>query len=248
MIRRFNRYEIKYAVPVKELPKLKPDLERFLGRDEYGGNNGYYSIASLYFDTPDLDCYRNKLDGLLFRRKLRIRIYPDRMDGPAFVEIKQRVNRTVQKRRLPMTLADAYELCAGGTKYKLAHADDQEIADEVHFLVKALRLRPKNVIAYTRQAYVGQRVDPGMRLTFDTMIRTRRAEFDLEQFRKTKLALPATLAVMEVKANERVPHWLISLLARHQCTLSRISKYCHGMSKIMEADASTRTILPKPQG
>lgn len=244
MIKRFNRYEIKYAIPVKSFGSLKPDLERFLGRDAHGGESGFYSIASLYFDTPDLDCYRNKLDGLLFRRKLRIRVYPNKPDGVAFVEIKQRVNRTVQKRRLAMTLADAYAMCSGSMRFKLSEADDQEVADEVHYLVTSLRLRPKNIIAYTRQAYEGHTVDPGMRLTFDTLIRTRRADFDLEVAQPTQIAFPAQLSIMEVKANERVPHWLVSLLARHQCNLTRVSKYCNGISAIANRQQTKRTILP----
>lgn len=243
MIKRFNRYEIKYSIPVSSLSVLKPDLERFLGRDAYASASGFYSIASLYFDTPELDCYRNKLDGLLFRRKLRIRVYPEQADGKAFVEIKQRVNRTVQKRRLPMTLKDAYAMCSGAMHFKLSEADDQEIADEVHFLVTSLRLKPKNVIAYTRQAYVGHTVDPGLRLTFDTLIRTRQADFDLEVPRKMQIAFPAHMAVMEVKANERVPHWLISLLARHQCTLTRVSKYCNGIAAIAKRNMSIKTVL-----
>lgn len=243
MIKRFNRYEIKYTIPVAALPALKGDLERFLAKDAYGGDKGFYSIASLYFDTPDLDCYRNKLDGLLFRRKLRIRVYPELDDGKAFVEIKQRVNRTVQKRRLQMTLKDAYAMCSGSMHFKLSEADDQEVADEVHFLVTALRLKPKNVIAYTRQAYVGHTVDPGLRLTFDTLVRTRAASFDLEQHRKMQLAFPAARAIMEVKANERVPHWLLSMLARHQCTLTRVSKYCCGIAEIHKRRAAARTII-----
>lgn len=242
MIKRFNRYEIKYAIPVRSLAVLKPDLERFLAKDSYGGSRGFYSIASLYFDTPDLDCYRNKIDGLLFRRKLRIRIYPDRPDGPAFVEIKQRVNRTVQKRRLAMTLEDAYRMCSGSMRFKLSDADDQEVADEVHYLVTSLQLRPKNVIAYSRQAYVGHALDPGMRLTFDTLIRTRAAGFDLEVPHKMQLAYSPQLAVMEVKANERVPHWMTSLLARHQCTLTRVSKYCKGIEAIGRRQHDVRTL------
>lgn len=243
MIKRFNRYEIKYSIPVSALAVLKKDLELFLGRDPHASESGFYSIASLYFDTPDLDCYRNKLDGLLFRRKLRIRVYPEQDNGMAFVEIKQRVNRTVQKRRLPMTLKDAYAMCSGATHFKLSEADDQEIADEVHFLVTALRLRPKNVIAYTRLAYVGHMVDPGLRLTFDTLVRTRQADFDLEVPKKMHIAFPANMAVMEIKANERVPHWLIGLLARHQCTLTRISKYCNGIAAIAKRNMLKRTIV-----
>jgi len=243
VIKRFNRYEIKYSIPVSSLAAIKKDLERFLGRDANASESGFYSISSLYFDTPDLDCYRNKLDGLLFRRKLRIRIYPEVDDDVAFVEIKQRINRTVQKRRLPMTLKDAYAMCSGNMRFKLSDPEDQEIADEVHFLVTSLRLKPKNIISYTRQAYVGRAVDPGLRLTFDTLIRTRHAGFNLEQPRKMQIAFPAHLAVMEVKANERVPHWFISLLARHQCTLTRVSKYCNGIAALARRRESLRTIL-----
>ena len=241
VIRRFNRFEIKYAIPVSQLAALKPDLERFLQSDAHGLRRGFYSVASLYFDTPGLDCYANKVDGLRFRRKLRIRMYPGSDTDAAFVEIKQRINRTVQKRRLAMSVADAYRLCAGSVRFKLSDADDQAVADEVRYLVTALQLRPQNVIAYARQAFVGYSVDPGMRLTFDTLIRTRSAGFDLERPRRMQLAYPAQLAVMEVKANERVPHWLVSLLARYQCTLTRVSKYCKGIEALARRQQQVRT-------
>ena len=241
LIKRFNRFEIKYAIPASQLAALKPDLGRFVKGDAHGVRRGFYSVASLYFDTPGLDCYANKVDGLRFRRKLRIRMYPGSDTDAAFVEIKQRVNRTVQKRRLAMSLADAYRLCSGAARFKLSDADDQEVADEVRYLVTSLQLRPKNVIAYARQAFVGYAVDPGMRLTFDTMIRTRRAGFDLERPRRMQLAYPAQMAVMEVKANERVPHWLVSLLARYQCTLTRVSKYCAGIEALGRRQRQVRT-------
>lgn len=236
MIKRFNRYELKYSIPVATMARLLPDLMRFLKEDPHAEARGFYKVSSLYFDTPDLDCYRNKIDGLLFRRKLRIRVYPDVPDGPAFVEIKQRINRTVQKRRLAMTLADAYRLCSGDMRFHVSEQDDQEVADEVHCLVRSLRLTPRNVITYTRQAWMGYFMDPGLRVTFDTMVRTRSARFDLELPRRLFLAYPPGRVIMEIKANERVPHWLTTTLARHECSLERISKYCHGMSQIMKQE------------
>jgi len=234
MIKRFNRYEIKYVVPAFKLQRLVPDLLLTMDRDAYVSGAGFYRVSSLYFDTPGLDCYWNKLDGLLYRRKLRIRIYPDRPDGPAFVEIKQRVNRTVQKRRLAMSLQDAYALCSG-KYFQLSEADDQAVADEVHYLVTVLRLAPKNIISYNRRAFVGRFVDAGLRLTFDTMVKARWAGFDLhQQNRKMMLAYTPGLAIMEVKANERIPHWLVNTLARHQCTLTRVSKYCQGIAQIQK--------------
>jgi VTC domain len=37
---------------------------------------------------------------------------------------------------------------------------------------------------------------------------------------------------MEVKADDRVPEWTTSLLARHGCQLTRVSKYCAGVARL----------------
>ena len=37
---------------------------------------------------------------------------------------------------------------------------------------------------------------------------------------------------MEVKVDDRVPEWATSLLARHDCQLTRISKYCAGIARL----------------
>jgi SPX domain protein involved in polyphosphate accumulation len=37
---------------------------------------------------------------------------------------------------------------------------------------------------------------------------------------------------MEVKADERVPQWVASLLARHNCQIARVSKYCAGVAQL----------------
>jgi hypothetical protein len=63
----------------------------------------------------DLRFYWEKIEGLRFRRKLRIRHYGDRStiddDITVFVEIKQRVNRVTQKRRVALPYRLARTLC-----------------------------------------------------------------------------------------------------------------------------------------
>jgi hypothetical protein len=49
-----------------------------------------------------------------------------------------------------------------------------------------------------------------------------------------RLILPENWCIMEVKADERVPQWIASLLARHDCQLSRVSKYCTGVAQIRD--------------
>ena len=114
-LRTFNRFELKYVVTKREIARLRPELAAYMERDPYAGSDGRYTLSSLYYDTPARDCFWAKLDGLRFRRKLRIRHYEQPAalldETPVFVEIKQRVDRVTQKRRAVLPYADALELC-----------------------------------------------------------------------------------------------------------------------------------------
>ncbi len=232
MIRRFNRYELKYILPYKQYQRVLQDFKGFLRPDKHAGAEGVYRISSLYYDSPDLSCYRNKIDGIKYRRKLRLRVYKDSDMTVAFVEIKQRINRTVQKRRICLPMDVATALCAG-RDINITHLDqtDQETASEVLYLVKALSLRPQCIISYHRKAYEGSRYEHGLRVTFDTHLKYRLNNLDVTVPSKDRFFLPPDTVVMEVKANERVPVWLTSLFGLHQCNLQRVSKYCLGIER-----------------
>lgn len=229
-LRRFNRYEIKYLVGGSSLSRLHDDLERRMDRDEH--QRLPTRISSLYYDTRDLRFYWEKIDGLRFRRKLRIRVY-----GPAeevtetttaFVEIKQRVNRVTQKRRVALPYVTARMLCdervdpgIGGTAGPLV--------DEVLSLAHTLDLRPTAITTYFRDGYVGRGADLGLRVTVDQRVSGRDRDFYLGSASTHHFILPPHLSVLEVKANERVPEWLTDVAARHELTTVRISKYCRAI-------------------
>ena len=59
-----------------------------------------------------------------------------------------------------------------------------------------------------------------------------------------RLILPASYAIMELKADERVPEWAISMLARHDCQLNRVSKYCAGVAQIRNIPLGARARSP----
>ena len=230
MIRRFNRYELKYVLPYKQYQDVLKDFNGFLETDMHAGTNGIYRISSLYYDSPDLSCYRNKIDGIKYRRKLRLRIYKDSDLTFGFIEIKQRINKKFQKRLLRLPIEEAKALCAG-EDIGIQHMDstDAETAAEVIYLVKTLCLKPQCIISYHRRAYEGSRYEHGLRVTFDTHLKYRRNELDVTTLCKDRFFLPPDRVVMEVKANERVPTWLTSLVGLHQCSLQRVSKYCIGI-------------------
>lgn len=241
-IRRFNRYELKYLLPARQAGALMADLTGMVRPDEHGGERGY-RVASLYFDSPGFDMYRAKLDGLKFRRKLRLRVYPDERDRfpRGMVEIKQRVNRTVQKRRIDLPFDAAEALCRGEAPPGALDEMDEQVVSEVRYLVAAMHLRPACVVSYWRRAFVGGRYDLGLRITFDTLLRSRVRPPSLRAGWGGSLFLPPDWCVMEVKVNDSVPDWVVSWLARHNCQLHRVSKYCAGLSHARSQRIETRS-------
>ncbi|MFF5247410.1 polyphosphate polymerase domain-containing protein [Streptosporangium sp. NPDC000095] len=227
----FNRYEIKYLVEASEAVTLRKEIEQRLDRDRHSGQEGY-GIWSVYYDTRQLRFYWEKIEGLKFRRKLRVRHYGDRFtlrdDTPVFVEIKQRVNRVTQKRRVSLPYRDALRLCDG--RQMVEHEPSQRaFLQEVLDLSLRLDLRAVAMTGYTRHAYVGRDADVGLRVTFDNRIRGRDRDFHLGADSENRLIVPAHMSIVEVKANERVPYWLTDLTAERNLQVVRVSKYCQSV-------------------
>ncbi|GAA3194874.1 polyphosphate polymerase domain-containing protein [Dactylosporangium siamense] len=236
----FNRYEIKYLMPGTALPALRAELDRRLDRDSHGTDGGY-GVWSTYYDTRDLRCYWEKIEGLKFRRKLRIRHYGDRFgvddDTDVFVEIKQRVNRVTQKRRVALPYRLALQLCDG--REMVEHEPGQRaFLEEVLGLVGRLDLRPVAMTGYQREAFVGRGAEAGLRVTVDQRLRGRDRDFHLGADAENRLIVPARLAVVEFKANERVPYWLTDLAAELNLSVARISKYCQSVEAFGRAPRS----------
>jgi SPX domain protein involved in polyphosphate accumulation len=234
VIRRFNRYELKYILPVAQCARIIDELKVQIPPDSHGGEQGY-PLVSLYYDSPQLECFWAKIEGIRFRRKVRLRIYPGEditTVTKGSIEIKQRINKTVQKRRLELPLDQAERLCAGQLDIQGLDEMDTQVANEVTYLSRMLNLQPTAITAYWRRAFEGQEENAGVRVTFDTSVASRIHALTVNAAAVNRLILPADYCIMEVKADDRVPEWATSLLARHDCQLNRVSKYCAGVAQL----------------
>jgi len=234
VIRRFNRFELKYILPVKQCAQIIDELRRQIAPDRHGGTDGY-AIVSLYYDSPAHDFFWAKIEGLKFRRKVRLRIYPGddiRKVTTGSIEIKQRINKTVQKRRLELPLDQAEALCAGELPLTGLDALDMQVASEITYLSRSMDLLPTAITAYKRRAFEVHEENAGLRVTFDTQVASRVHALTVNAEAVNRLILPEDWCIMEVKADDRVPEWMTSLLARHGCQLHRVSKYCAGLAML----------------
>ncbi|WP_307835308.1 polyphosphate polymerase domain-containing protein [Streptomyces adelaidensis] len=224
----FNRFELKYLVPVEEAAEIRDELAERMDRD-LNSPVGGYGVWSLYYDTPQLRFYWEKIEGLKFRRKLRIRHYGN-LEGvtdesPVCVEIKQRVNRVTQKRRITLPYGVARQLCDG--RELIEHSPKESpFVQEVLELIIRLNLQPTAITGYQREALVGRSADTGLRVTFDRRIRGRDRDFHFgTPTPENRFTISPHLSVMEIKVNERTPHWITDLAARRNLNLVRVSKY-----------------------
>jgi SPX domain protein involved in polyphosphate accumulation len=226
--RHFNRFEFKYVMPFDSAMDFVSQISDKMAADSYAGENGAYKINSLYYDSEKLDFFWEKIEGIKVRRKLRVRTYGTEKPTDAFIEIKQRIDKTVQKMRVKMNYEQALEI--------LDKKDPGNIKDgilnQALYLVDHYVLKPQAVISYDRYPFTGI-YDQGLRITVDTNLRCqgdRPQEINSREF--SPYFFPPESSILEIKFNNSVPRWLTNHIGYFQCNLQRISKYCEGINKL----------------
>ena len=204
------------------MPRMKPD--------ENAVDGAFYPIVSLYYDSPDRDCFWEKVEGYQNRRKMRVRVYGSldgRLPPTVFVEIKHKCDGRGVKRRLLCTLDEAYTVAAGGDIAPRQKFLDRRLIEEIHSLVKLRHFQPCCAMRYDRHAFADRDPESDLRVTFDTGIAYRfdrlRVVPDDRNF--SRFLLPEGYSVMEVKVTGTVPFWLTQMIGKHQCILQSHSKY-----------------------
>jgi SPX domain protein involved in polyphosphate accumulation len=229
-IRSFNRYELKYLVDQGRGMAFLADLANYCRADPHSDPERGYPVYSLYWDSAELDFFWEKIDGQKYRRKLRLRRYEN--DDAVFVEIKQRIDRTVQKRRVRMDLEKAARVfTAHGVDVEAEYEVDDPVGQEALFLSHSLDLRPTMAVLYRRIAWLGN-YDAELRITLDSRVQYDSRALDIRApFETGKYALSPERSVLEIKFNDRVPIWLTKLVAHHELPIVRYSKYCAAIDR-----------------
>lgn len=222
----FNRYEIKYVVRRDLADKLKESLTPYMKRDAHLSDAmPAYRVNSVYFDSADLRCFWEKVDGVRFRRKVRIRNYGHVADM-SFLEIKQKIDMTTQKRRSKYPTSELIDRLVNRTGETLKG----EVGEEVELLFHQHGFEPKVLVSYDRVAYMG-RSDDSMRVTFDSNCRYRQTRlFETDAMQGADYFLHPSLQIVEVKFDNLIPRWMVSLVRKFSLNPTRVSKYCHSVN------------------
>ena len=223
----FSRREQKYLITRTQYDILVDQMSPYMRVDKFG-DEGKYTVTSLYFDNDRHDIYfetKNKLD---FRQKLRLRIYDNTdLSGTAFFEVKQKHNNVVNKRRTAIPLMDAYRYINKPT-YDVEEnyqASNFQILKEIHHFRKLYQLEPEMVVSYDRHAFHCI-TDPDLRITFDLNLRCRNHDLNIEYGPYGNHFIDPNLVVLEVKVTHSLPLWLARILQDLECEQKSASKFC----------------------
>ncbi len=243
------RYELKYLLRREQYQAVVEELTQHMVPDPNGDALGGYRIASVYFDTPDLRSFWDKLDGHRERRKIRVRSYgnqPIGPDTPVYLEVKHRVDQLMGKRRIQLPYAQAMDFDRLDQVYQAAGDPvERALLGEICWLYYTLQLHPTCVVTYHRRAFQGNEYYPDLRITFDTDLKGRTHDLSLLStgHAQNHYFLPPDFCIMEVKINHNVPYWLAQLLSRHRCTFQRISKYCLALQQSRRIAGRRRMLI-----
>ena len=127
------------------------DFKEFLNKKSAKGIHKPRTIESLYFDNHQLDAYRESLEGLVPRKKIRIRYYPNNEDQKIYLEIKNSSVEGRFKTRKILTKDQFQEKLNQGifdNQYGTCYPKIQVNYEREYFLFKDVRISVDTNIQY----------------------------------------------------------------------------------------------------
>ena len=222
----FKRYEKKFLLTQKQFDRLIPKLLDYMNPDENCKDGEEYSIYNIYYDTNDDSLIRHSVSKPYYKEKLRLRSYnvPSFPKDTVFLELKKKIGGVVNKRRIVITLQEAYDLLNKGIRPNKCDYMTEQVVNEIEYFLSTNEVKPKAYISYRRKAFFGKE-DRDFRVTFDTHIITRRDELALEEGCYGEELLKEGQHLMEVKILGGIPVWLTKIFAELGIYTSSFSKY-----------------------
>lgn len=210
----FKRNEKKYVLTPANCAALEAIVSAHMARDQYFRS----SIQNIYFDTVHDELILASLDEPDYKYKVRARRYGADTAGKVFFEIKSKLRGTVYKRRVGLT-HDEYQ-----TYLETGQYPRSQVMREVDRLFQEKALVPRAFVAYDRSSYTAKD-GTGLRITFDTDLRSRTRRLELEKTNGCERYFPDETCVMEIKSTSGLPQWLREALASRHIYPSSFSKY-----------------------
>lgn len=215
------RREIKININPFDKTILSSRLSKVMRKDEHTGPEGYYKVRSIYFDDLNDTALREKLNGVMYREKFRMRIYDNSTDVIR-LEKKMKNNNLGYKESAVLTLQECQDLLKG--KYEFLKERHEIVCKQLYTKMRTGLYKPKTIVEYDREAYVWE---PGsIRITLDSNIKTGMMSTDfLNVDMPLANATDNNVIILEIKYDSYLPAHISDIIQLNGRQISSNSKY-----------------------
>lgn len=213
------RHEWKHEINYADMLTLRTRLSAVMKHDRHA-IDGVYHIRSLYYDNLSDKALREKIDGVNFREKFRIRFY-NQDTSFIILEKKSKVNGLCAKENCRITAKEAQQLVEGDLSW--IPDSGRPLCQELYAKMLSQGLKPRTIVDYTREPFV---FGPGnVRVTIDYNIRT--GLFRTDFLNPDTLTLPAgeSPIILEVKWDDFLPDIIKDAVSIPGRRVTAFSKY-----------------------
>ena len=213
------RHEYKHCINNIDIYCLRTRLKTVMDFDKNCNDDCTYIVKSLYFDNVYDKALREKVDGVNRREKFRIRYYGT---DTSFIRLekKSKINGLCIKEGIRLTTKQCIDIINGNRDFMVE--SENELLREFYGKMKYGLLRPKCIVAYTREAYV---YPPGnVRVTIDTDVGV---SYNTSGFLHPDLQFTRVSkgAILEIKWDEYLPQIIRDCVQLKTRKSSAFSKY-----------------------
>jgi hypothetical protein len=238
----FTRYEFKYLLGNNIANSIFNESLNFMKFDEYALKNKGYFVRSLYFDNYDYDNFFEKVDGIKFRKKFRIRTYDKKISeiNPIYLEAKGRVQDRIFKKRFKISNQDLkFFYSKRNISYLLDKYKKNSLINDFIYDVLRKRITPRILIDYKRKPLINKH---GLyfRLTFDSNLVSSKSQtlFKEKNFFFPQECKPG-YTILEVKFERSIPAWFHRTIQAYDLKRKSISKFVFGVCNCKVKDETS---------
>lgn len=224
------RHELKFIINEGAYRVLRARLSPLTVPDAYGNGVGY-RVTSLYFDDLYASAYLDKLNGVLNRRKFRVRCY--NLD-PSHItlEAKHKEDEYVYKISDTLTFEQYKSLLSGDCSFMSVCDGDESAFGEFYRSDRLVSLKPRVIVDYFRDALIYPYGN--VRITFDKKLSTCYNTIDM--FAEDAAFSPVfdREIILEIKYDDYLPDSIQQALQGLNAPRLSVSKYLICYDKISE--------------
>lgn len=236
-----NRQEYKYFIKNEDILYLRNNISKFMHLDKNACKRSYeYTVNTLYFDSIFETCLDEKMDGINFREKFRLRTYGNK-NSILKLESKQRMDTAIAKNSHHISLEEAEKLIS--CRYNFLKRSKNNFFNEVFIKFKTKMYSPSIMVCYEREAY--ELPYGNIRITFDKNLRTHNANHNIFNAKGGMPIFEKNYQILEVKYSVELPDYLKKILSNVIASRSAISKFVYAQK--FKENSKWRDVISEPR-